>query len=322
MSFVDKKVKIESPCCYNLDENLKNYLGFKDIEFIRTSNKRVIYYPTSDEYYINIEQECEFTIEKKIYKMPFGIYSINEIQNVLNPDKNVCNIKLALINNLLKISTNYEYIFDDYLTERLGVPLFDFITDYKTEYPFKKSVTGTRAPKFYTQSFLKDINGIIETENAKTEITKQNYTIDRLNKLLPSSIKIQQTNNYITITSKDYYLLDENLRLSLGYDNKYTYKHIGSDIILGQYLVNKLLEIHCDIIEKSISNHKTEQYLHRDDDILSVIKCDMEGQYITNDIKYIPLNVIDFKYIKLFISDQDGNEINNNGFVAYLILKS
>lgn len=60
--------------------------------------------------------------------------------------------------------------------------------------------------------------------------------------------------------------------------------------------------------------------MHTDDDILCVIKCDSGDQYIANDIKYIPLNVIDFKYIKLFITDQDGHKIICNEFVAYLIL--
>jgi len=137
MSFIDKKVETESPCYYNLDENLKKYLGFKDLDFIRTSNKKMIYYHDNEEYYINIEQECEFTIEET-YKISIRVYSINEIHTLLNPDKNVCNTKLTVVNKYLKISTNYEYAFDSCLTECLGVPLFNFITDYKTESTFKK----------------------------------------------------------------------------------------------------------------------------------------------------------------------------------------
>ncbi|KAF0749761.1 Uncharacterized protein FWK35_00019956 [Aphis craccivora] len=57
ISFVDKIVKIESPCYYNLDENLKKYLGFKDLNFIRTSSKSMIYYPLNSEHYINIEKD-------------------------------------------------------------------------------------------------------------------------------------------------------------------------------------------------------------------------------------------------------------------------
>lgn len=45
-------------------------------------------------------------------------------------------------------------------------------------------------------------------------------------------ILIQLINNYISITSNDYYLLDEHLRLSLGFDDKCAYKHTGSDIKL------------------------------------------------------------------------------------------
>jgi len=348
--FIDKKVKIESSCYYNLDENLKKYLGFKDIEFIRKSNKIMIYYPTPDEKYINIEKECEFRLGRNgqipLGTIFIGVYSISEIENLFNSFgaefvANFPKISLEINKNVLKITTSVGLCFDEYLSNCLG---FDYIGDFiKNMIPINKTwprgkeiekgivykppdivytVIGLKTPTFYTQSFLKDINGVIETNNNKTVINKQNYTIDQLNKLLPSNIKIQQTNNYITITSKEYYLMDENLRFSLGFDDNYVYKHIGSDIILVNYFENIFLEVHCDIIEKSISNHKIEQYLHADDDILCVIKCDSGGQYISNDIKYTPLNVIDFKSIKLFITDQDGNEIICNEFVAYLILKT
>lgn len=327
ISFVGKKVKIESPCCYNLDENLKKYLGFKDLNFIRISSKSMIYYPLNGEHYINIEKDCEFTVktEKLVlttYKIPIGIYSIREIEDLLNCDKDTRNTKLTIVNKFLKISTNYEYEFDNYLLNTLGIPLFNFITDQITESPFNRTVTGTIELQFYTQGFLKDINGTMETIYDHIILRKRNYTIAQLNKLLPSGIKIQLINNYISIKSNDYYLLDENLRLSLGFNDKCTYTHTGSDIILGHYFVNKFLEIHCDIIKKSISNHKTEKYLHRDDDVLCVIKCDNEGQYIPNDVKYIPLNVMNFKNIKLFITDQNDNKVICDEFIAYLILKT
>jgi len=34
------------------------------------------------------------------------------------------------------------------------------------------------------------------------------------------------------------------------------------------------------------------------------IKCDIEGQYISNEVKYVPLNVMNFKNINIFITDQ------------------
>ncbi|KAE9522130.1 hypothetical protein AGLY_017474 [Aphis glycines] len=227
-------IKIENECQITINNN--------NLNFIRTSTKSMIYYPLNDEHYINIEKDCEFTVktEKLVlttYKIPIGVYSIREIENLLNCDKNIRNTKLTIVGQFLKISTNYEYDFDNHTTES----------------PFNRTVTGTIELQFYTQSFLKDINGI----------------------------KIQLINNYISITSNDYYLLDENLRLSLGFDDKCAYTHTGSDIILSHYFVNKFLEVHCDIIEKSISNHKTDQYLHRDDDVLCVIKCDNEEKVTT-----------------------------------------
>jgi len=249
-------------------------------------------------------------------------------------------INLDINKNVLKITASIGLCFDEYLSNCLG---FDYIGDFKTQMiPINKkwpkgkevengieytppdiayTVIGLKDSTFYTQIFLKDINGVIETKNNKTVIEKINYTIDQLNTILPSNIKIRQENNYISIVSNDYYLLDENLRLSLGLDDIYIYKYTGSEK-LGNYFEYIFLEVHCNIIEKSISNHKTEQYLHEDGDILCVIKCDTGGQYIANDIKYIPLNVMEFKRIKVFIADQDGNEIKNSKFIAYLILKT
>jgi len=325
ISIVDKKIKIESPLYYKLDENLKKYLGFNDIYyFSMTSEKRIIYYPTSDEYYINIEYECEFKVEKESHKIPIGVYSINEIQNLLNLDKNVVNTKITINNKYLMISTNYEYVFDSHLTDCLGIPVFNNSSNYKIEQPFKYSKTGTLIPKFYTQGFLKNVNGDIITLKGSTLIEKRNYTIDQLNKILPSSVKIEQTNNYITIKSSDYYLLDENLISSLGLGKKYTHKHYGSDIITGNYFEDKFTEVHCNIIEKSISNHKTKEYLHSNGDILCVIKCDKSGQYIANDIKFIPLNmnITDFNRIEVSLADQDGTKIICNDFITYLLLKT
>lgn len=92
-----------------------------------------------------------------------------------------------MIDKNLKISTNLEYVFGTYLTKCFGdlfnfkfFSLFNFIKNYKTETTYKRSVTGTLIPKFYTQSFLKYISGVIQTKDNKTVIMKQNYTINQL----------------------------------------------------------------------------------------------------------------------------------------------
>ncbi|XP_060855334.1 uncharacterized protein LOC132933012 [Metopolophium dirhodum] len=53
----------------------------------------------------------------------------------------------------------------EYVDEQYGIPLFNSSLNYKTEHSFKRSVTGTLIPTFFTQSFLKDINGVIETRD-------------------------------------------------------------------------------------------------------------------------------------------------------------
>ncbi|KAE9522986.1 hypothetical protein AGLY_016617, partial [Aphis glycines] len=195
-----------------------------------------MYCPPSEEKYINIDKECEFTIDKEdensnsVYKIPIDIYSLDDLEKILNCNQNEHNnIKLGINKkNFINITTDYYYTMDDYLKNCLGMPLYDFISDSPS------SKTGTEEPKFYTQS---------------------NYSIDQLNSLLPSSIKLQNDNNFIELTSRNYFLIDENLKLSLGIDRDYLYKHVGDSEILDNNINKRLLEVHCNIIEKSVTTN-------------------------------------------------------------------
>ncbi|KAE9523162.1 hypothetical protein AGLY_016447 [Aphis glycines] len=186
LSYDNKKIQIESPCYFNLDENLKKYLGFPNTTFdFSILCNTLMYCPTSEEKYINIDKECEFTIDKEdensnsVYKIPIGIYSLDDLEKILNCNQNEHNnIKLGINKkNFINITTDYNYTMDDYLKNCLGMPLYDFISDSPS------SKTGTEEPKFYTQSFLKNINGVIFTQTNepdkiyKTEIKEVHCNI-------------------------------------------------------------------------------------------------------------------------------------------------
>lgn len=319
LSFDNKKIQIKSPCYYNLDENLKKYLGFPNttFEFSLVANKSTIYFPTSDEKYINIEKECEFTIVEEdpdfneVYKIPIGIYSSNDLEALLNHDGREHNIKIRINNeNQIQITSSSEYTIDDYLRSVLGFP-----------------------PNLYNQCFLKNLNGVIFTRSKEIEIEsdkinntefieikteiKGNYSIDQLISLLPSSIKLQFDNNFISLRSKNYFSLDENLKSSLGFDidNNYLYKHVGEKEILN---INKrLLEVHCNIIEKSLSsiNEKVIQ-----EEVLYVFYYDPNNPFIKiNPIMHRQV-VKHNQYIKIYFTDQNGNKIDFDDFIVYLDL--
>ncbi|KAE9522085.1 hypothetical protein AGLY_017529 [Aphis glycines] len=258
LSYDNKKIQIESPCYFNLDENLKKYLGFPNTTFdFSILCNTLMYCPTSEEKYINIDKECEFTINKE--------------------DENS--------NSVYKIP--------------IGMPLYDFISDSPS------SKTGTEEPKFYTQSFLKNING--------------NYSIDQLNSLLPSSIKLQNDNNFIKLTSRNYFLIDENLKLSLGIDKDYLYKHVGDSEILDNNINKRLLEVHCNIIEKSVTSNN-ENII--EEELLFVDYYDPNKPFIkSNPIMYRKVNVRTIHIIKIHIIDQNGDIVNfDDDFIVYLDL--
>ncbi|KAE9521637.1 hypothetical protein AGLY_017933 [Aphis glycines] len=172
------------------------------------------------------------------------------------------------------------------------MPLYDFISDSPS------SKTGTEEPKFYTQS---------------------NYSIDQLNSILPSSIKLQNDNNFIKLTSRNYFLIDENLKLSLGIDKDYLYKHVGDSEILNNNINKRLLEVHCNIIEKSVTSNN-ENII--EEELLFVDYYDPNKPFIkSNPIMYRKVNVRTIQIIKIHIIDQNGDIFNfEEDFFVYLDL--
>ncbi|KAE9543348.1 hypothetical protein AGLY_003259, partial [Aphis glycines] len=270
------------------DENLKKYLGFPNTTFdFSLLCNTLMYCPTSEEKYINIDKECEFTIDKEdensnsVYKIPIVIYSLDDLEKILNCNQNEHNnIKLGINKkNFINITTDYYYTMDDYLKNCLGMPLYDFISDSPS------SKTGTEEPKFYTQS---------------------NYSIDQLNSLLPSSIKLQNDNNFIKLTSRNYFLIVENLKLR---DSE----------ILDNNINKRLLEVHCNIIEKSVTSNYENVI---EEELLFVDYYDPNKPFIKSyPIMYRKVNLRTIQIIKIHIIDQNGDIVNfDEDFIVYLDL--
>ncbi|KAL4148743.1 hypothetical protein QTP88_002911 [Uroleucon formosanum] len=344
LSYVNKKIEIESPCYYNLDEKLKKYLGFQNrtFDFSLDINTSTMYVPNSNEQYINIEKQCEFRLGRNgqipLGTIFIGIYSINEIENVFNSFgaiyvANFPKIKFEIINGFLNVTASIGLCFDEYLSNCLG---FDYIGNFKKLIPINKTwprgkeivlgveytepdiaytVIGIKKPNLYTNVFLKNFNDVIRSNKVKTLI-KGNYSIDQLNSKLPPGIKLQNDKNCITLTSKTDFYMDQNFKLSLGIENMYfLYKHNG-DILNNK----SLLDVHCNIIEKSFSSINDK--CHIEEDLLYNFYYNDDNPYIkTNPIKYIPVNG-GFQEIKIDIINQDGKkyDFDDDNFIVYLDL--
>lgn len=336
LSYNNKINQIESPCYYKLDEKLKKNLGFENTEFdFSLVVNTLMYCPTSKEKYINIDQECTFRLgrngEIPKSEIPIGIYTINEIENLMNC-YDFPKISLELIDGFLNITASIGLWFDEYLSKCLGFDYIGYLIPINKEWPdslqlapdIKYEITGSNKLIFYTQCFLKNINGVIFNQTNepdkiyKTEI-KGNYSIDQLNSLLPSSIKIQNDNNFIKLTSKNHFLIDENLKLSLGIDNNFLYKHVGDFEKLDNNINKQLLEVHCDIIEKSFSSID-EKVIQ--EELLFVFYYDSNNLFIRcNPIMYRQVNVRTIQKIKIYILDQNGDIVNfDDDFIVYLDL--
>lgn len=336
LSYINKKIEITSPCYYNLDEKLKEYLGFQNINIDDLSlviNKSTMYVPTSKEQYINIEQDCRFRIGRNgeipmdtIFK---GIYTLNEIENLLNC-YDFPKVSLELIDGFINISTSIGLCFDQNLSKYLGT---DYLADFMTQaIPINKiwpdlltpniyyKIIATKKPNFYTQVFFKKFNGVITNQTNKIKtIIQGNYSIEQLNSKLPQGIKLQNDKNYITLTSKTDFSMDQNFKLSLGIDNmNFLYKHNGD--ILNNNINKPLLDVHCNIIEKSFSS--VNDTSHIEEDLLYNFYYNNDNPYIkTNPIKYIPVKG-HFQEIKIDIINQNGkkHDFDDDDFIVYLDL--
>lgn len=325
---VNNKIKIESSCYYNLDENLKKYLGFENTEFdfsIVSSHPIIFYHPNSNDNYININKQCAFRLGRNgqipLGTIFIGVYSISEIENVFNSfgAKFVINfpkISLELIEGVLNITASIGLYFDEYLSKCLGMDYIGYLIPINKVWPksfevgpaIKYKIKGSNNLIFYTQSFIKNISGTVFNENNKTEL-KGNYSFEQLNSLLPSNIKLENINNHIKISTKDYYVFDQNLYLSLGgFDKNNLFTHVGLNSSLNNN--NKTLEVHCNIIEESFS-HDINTHTHYCEELLFLFKYDSNNVLIQpNQIIYRPVSKNRFQKIEINIFDLKGNIIN------------
>jgi len=336
LSYNNKKIQIESPCYYKLDEKFKKNLGFENTEFdFSLVGNTLMYCPTSEEKYINIDQECIIRLgrngEIPKIEIPIGIYTINEIENLMNC-YDFPKISLELIDDFLNITASIGLSFDEYLSNCLGFDYMGYLIPINRVWPdswklgpdIEYTITGSNKPIFYTQCFLKNINGVIFSQTKKSDkIYKTkiegNYSIDQLNSILPSNIKLLNDNNFIKLTSKNTCLIDENLKLSLGIDNNFLYKHVGDSEKLDNNINKQLLEVHCNIIEKSVSSIDEKVI---EEELLFVFYYDSNNLFIRcNPIMYRQVNVRTIQKIKIYILDQNGDIVNfGDDFIVYLDL--
>ena len=89
-----------------------------------------------------------------------------------------------------------------------------------------------------------------------------------------------------------------------------------------------VIEIHCNLVEPSLENHKTYSHLHKESDILYSFFPNVEyGSKISekpNEIDYVPLRELNkIQSIEIKIQDENGNLLNNSDVknIVYLRLR-
>lgn len=309
-------VKITCNTYYHLDENFCKYLNLEYIklDYSKISEIEIRYIPVirldrdciikTKEY--KLQDKIEFVILNTEFVIKKGIYSLKQFQHELNKNTtyNRTIIKLDE-NNIIHFTSNISFIFEDYLKEILGVENY--------HYEFRHSdveIThiGNKTSKFINNKMW-ILEGNIYMDNTEYNIKSGYYTIEELNKIIPTNMKISLLNNYtILIESDKYFELDENLNKCFGINKKNfsIRSYIGLSPIYENIIITPL-EIHCNIIEKSFSS--VNNIHHVEEELLFVFLFDSNKIFVRPEkIFYVPVSLKTIKTINISIFDQNGNE--------------
>ena len=352
ISIKGDKINIKSNVYFKLDEKLNKYLGIsseKDKYFNTMRNTLVgdfplkFTIPTSEDNLIQINQECKFIIGRNGHipttTLAVGLYSLKSLEKIFNNYSEKSTNKSTIVeleDGRLKISSPFNLGFDPYLSSCLGFEykLTDIdVTNYSTIFPYRwpeesdiktgktfYTKTAEKIPNFNKEKYLTNIGGNIYFDSGLvTNVYRSNYTIEQLNNILKINVKVSDNNLIEINSSENSFILDNSLCESLGI-NFVPFSKIGN------YSTSKLsnipLELHCNIVEKSISNHKENNNVHYEEDLLFIFNSAQDNSFIKpSTITYIPVNEKKIQNIRLNIFDLEGNIFNKfTEFIVYLSL--
>jgi hypothetical protein len=164
---------------------------------------------------------------------------------------------------------------------------------------------GVKSPNIKLTSIFYDIEGSIKTEKCLYTLNETDYySIEQLNVVFPKTVQLNIVDHKILLKTDCYFKFDKQLCDSLGveYISEYITKGFSP---IG--VENKVLEVHCDIVEKSFSSVNDTH--HVEEELLFMFLFDSNKLFVKPEkILYVPVSSKIIKTLNISIFDQDGNE--------------
>lgn len=180
--------------------------------------------------------------------------------------------------------------------------------------------TSVNTPKLNTEKYLSNVEGNAYFDNGLIRsLYRSNYTIEQINTILNMNIEVSETNLVSIKNEENNFMLDSSLCENLGIKFNNFSK-------IGNYPTSKLLniplELHCNLVEKSLSNHKENSNIHYEEDLLFFFNNPQNNLLIKpSTMTYVPVDQKKVQNIRLSIFDLEGNIFNKfTEFIVYLSL--
>ena len=360
ISVEGEKIKIKSNVFFKLDVGLTKYLGLnneQDKFFDRMSDRVAGDFPLqftlpnpTDEL-IQINEKCSFIIGRNGHITPYdlciGLYSLKELEkkfNIYTDSEHELNTTLTLEKGLLKITSPFNIGLDPYLFVCLG---FEYKKKRENEdyyyfdnrgktysifnyvWPTEKDVAegkifldiiGVRSPNLCSESYLSNIEGNMYLDDGLIKkIPRKNYTINQLKSILEMDINVSDNELIVVKSNVNEFMFDNKLCNSLGV------KFVNFSKV-GIYPMgtssNIPLELHCNITEESLSNHRENKQIHCEKNLLFIFNNPQDNLLLKpTNTTYVPVSAKKIQNIKIDILDLEGNLYDKfTEFIVYLSL--
>lgn len=302
------KIRLETPIKINKNSKLGLFgITYKLKDNIETGYRLIVAdYPINIEHrddFLFFKNTCMLTLifdndESQEITISMGYHSIEELNNyiaLITRNKNDVKFIFNVKNKKIFINSNVPFYMDAIISETMGYnfprednQVFDIMKIYRSDEFTEKVRAPDHEVEFIKQpgkfiNIREECNIIIDQKSIN--IPKNMHSLKKINNVLQSNTDgfIELTilkNDKVSILTNKQIIMDDKLLAFLGFKNHQTFTD-----------ENGVVEVHCDIIDSSLSSHELLPHIHSEEELLYVFTYSRESpMFIPNHVLYIPIS--------------------------------
>lgn len=320
----DRKIQVESSQYFHIGKSLCQDLG---LDYKSTKYSLIGKGPVAlgVRYYINIDKDCSFIMgdanHRETYTISKGLFTLEQLSVRLT--KNIryeTHIDVDETFSLV-ISSRLGYKFDEHLSVLLG-----FNPNKNEHIPFTRDhsirfMKSDKVPILKTKPCFIGLSGRIIVPNEGVVNFYYDNLIEDIEKAHETVgtyfPKISFPGNVASITGDKYFEMDGNLSQKFKVDQPTSFSQSGSQALFLD-ITNKMFEVHCDVIEKSITS---SNLVHIEEEILFTFSISNKNYVIPNEVLFLPIIQKKIHHITISIFSIDKEPFFIPEFTIYLLFK-